>query len=206
MRIALLILAASATAGTAFVGTGGGPVRRSPGLWTLEARVEKLEAAGVPGATSAELEKALFGKLAGADRETCVSPEEAAKPVSAADLRIENFGATGCSYARSDVSGGKVDIAGTCRSPADGAERDFTVAGAIGADAMDLLVTFEDRIPAEGVHIRSALRVTGRRTGPCSESSGADWGQAASAANALEAVADVAAAEAEAANALAAGY
>lgn len=205
MRIALLTLAASAAAGMAFVGTGGGAVTRAPGLWTLDTKVEKLEATGVPGATSAELEAALFGKLLGAPRETCVSAEDAAKPVSAQDMRMETFGGEACTYTRSDLSGGKVDFAGTCRSPAAGAERDFTLTGTVAPDTMDLLVTFDDRNPSQGASIQSALRITLRRTGECNPAE-SRWNGGVTAASASEAAADVTAAGEEARNALAVGY
>lgn len=200
MRIALLILAASASAGVAFVGTGGDPVRRSAGSWTVDARVEKLHSSGVPGASDEALAAAMFGKLVGA-HETCLSTEEAAKPISMEDFRIDGFAGDECSFVRSDMTGGKVDIAGSCRSSSDTARRDFSVTGTIAPEAMDLLVTFDDQVPAHDASIQSVLRITARRTGPC-EAAAPDPSQSGTSRGDIAEAADVAAEEA--ANALAA--
>lgn len=168
MRAMLFAIAICGAAAGALISAPAEVVRPEPGLWTFEARVERLSATGLPpGVSQAQLREGLFGKTLGAAGPTCLTADQAARVLDLDTLRVEGFSREQCRTTTSERSGETVRIAGTCRD-ARGSERDFTVTGTLGAQSIDLLTRYEDR--AHGARVESELRITGRRTGPCDES------------------------------------
>jgi hypothetical protein len=169
MRGILLAIALCGTAAGGLMLAPAQVIRPEPGQWVFEARVERLSTTGLPpGVSRAQLREALFGETLRAARPNCLTAEQAARALDPDHLRIEGFSREQCRTTISERSGETIRIAGSC-SDARGNERDFTIAGILGARQIDLLTNYRDRSAAHGARIESELRLSGRRTGPCDE-------------------------------------
>ena len=132
----------------------------SPGHWQMTMTIGELS---IPGMTPAMAEKmkAHMGKPR--VFESCVTPEEAAKPK-------EDFFAKGtgnCRYQHFAMGAGKIDAAMQCRE--DGMSRTMTMTGTYGPDSyqMNMSSAGEGQAgnPMGGMTMK--MNMAAKRTGPC---------------------------------------
>jgi hypothetical protein len=173
MRIVILIFGISTSAAAALFVSSPGPVHSNPGLWTVEAQVEKYEATGVPDDVAEAVKAKLLGPYLHGEGEACVSEERARKTVTLDDLKLDGFDEAECRFDRTEVAGSRIDVAGSCTGEWP---RTVTVTGTRAPDSLELLVKFDHQAPADGMRVQSQIRIKARRTGPCAPVP--EWGSA----------------------------
>jgi hypothetical protein len=169
MRAILYAIAIVGAAAGALLSARAEIVRIEPGQWTFEAQAGRLSASGLPpGVSQAQLREAVFGKTLRAVGPACVTAAQAARFDDLNSFAVEDYRREQCRTTLSERSGETIRIAGSC-SDARGNQRDFRITGTIGPRNIDLLTHYEDRSSRPPGHIESELRLTGHRTGPCSD-------------------------------------
>ncbi len=169
MRLAPTLVATTAL--LALIGCSGAadPNKRKAGKWKTEATLESLELAGLPAGMQAQVEsmKAQMAaqlKAQGA-REECLTADAAAKEDVSKGI-TEAFTQGGrCTFARNNVGGGKIDVAGTCT--ANGQNLDVAMAGTMAPEKVDVQMTLKGAAAA-GPSMNMRMRVVSTHAGACS--------------------------------------
>lgn len=147
-----------ANGGAGSAATAGGAVKRQAGLWKNTVEVVKFE---VPGMTD-DMRKTLTDQMTSATAtETCLTPEQVANEDLASALSSQNGQ---CNFTRKEVTGGRIDVAGTCDSA--GRKVEMALKGTVAPTRSDVTVTtVTEAVP--GTKAEMVMRVQSVRTGAC---------------------------------------
>lgn len=151
-----------ALAALGVAGCSQDPGKREAGNWKTEITYEKFDIEGMPP----ELKAAMAERMTKPQVvEECLTKEQAEKEDIANDVSKASGGGQ-CEWAKKQVSGGKIDIAGTCTGPT-GEKQELTMAGTVGAKKTDIRLTMKGKAPMGGGNMEAAMRAVGTLTGPC---------------------------------------
>ena len=76
--------------------------------------------------------------------EVCLTPEQAAKEDIAAEMS-KSSQAGDCTFAKRDFAGGKLDVAGKCKTPQG--EMDITMTGTVEPKKTDIVMNMKGNAP-----------------------------------------------------------
>ncbi len=146
----------------AVAGCSNDPEKREAGNWKTEVKMEKFNIEGLPP----ELKVAMEQQMAKSQVfEECLTEEQAAKEDIAGELS-KNSGTGKCTWSKNDVSGGKIDIAGTCTGPT-GEKQELAMAGTVSSKKTDIRVTMKGNSPMGGGKMEAVMHAVGTHTGAC---------------------------------------
>lgn len=137
-----------------------GPVKREAGSWKTDIKLVKFEVPGMPDEMKAGMKQMMEGA---SGMEQCFTQEMVDKEDIAGDL-AKSAGGGGCKWSKQDVSGGKIDIAGTCQ--ANGQSIDMKMVGTQEAKKQTVNMTMNGKIPTGG-EMQMVMDVTSTHVGPC---------------------------------------
>ena len=135
------------------------PVKREAGNWKTEVKLVKFDMPGVPDNMKDQMSKQFAS--AGAT-EQCVTQEQADKE-DVAGAMSKGYG-DACTWAKNEIGGGKIDVAGSCTS--NGQKVELAMAGTMEAKKTDVLITTKGKAPTGG-DMEMQMQVTSTNTGPC---------------------------------------
>ena len=169
MRIPTLSLFAAglALAGCGSKDNGGGsalsdgPTQRTAGSWKSSVTLEKFEVPGAPP----EMKKMMQDMMSAAGtKELCLTPEAAAKDDIASSLS-KSQGNDACTFSKKEVSGGRLNVAGTCTDKA-GQTVTMNISGTVSATKTDVNMNISGSAPTGGT-MNMVMNVKSERTGDC---------------------------------------
>jgi len=139
-------------------------VALQPGKWETNVTILSLEGPGLPPGMAAAMKQ----RMAGQKVETCLTPEQAAKPPQ------DMLGAAkNCTYEKFEMSGGKMSGSLVCKNPPGrpGADMRATMSGNFGSTSYDVTSEATMSMPAmpgrAAGEVTSKTQVTGKRIGDC---------------------------------------
>ncbi|NIJ35819.1 hypothetical protein FHR22_000468 [Sphingopyxis panaciterrae] len=139
----------------------GGTVKREAGNWKTDIKLVKFEVPGMPEEMKSGMKQMMEG-ASGMDQ--CFTQEQVDKEDIAAELAKGPGNGGECTWSKKNVSGGKVDVAGTCK--ANGQTVDMAMTGTIEAKKNDVTITTKGKIPTGG-DMEMVMQMTSVHTGPC---------------------------------------
>jgi hypothetical protein len=141
-----------------------GPVKREAGNWKTEVKLVKFEMPGMPP----EMKDTMSKQFAAAgNMDQCFTQEQVDKEDIAAELSKGPGNGGECKWAKKDVAGGKIDVAGTCT--AAGQTLDMAMNGTMEAKKTDVTITTKGKAPTGG-DMEMVMQLTSTHTGPCKTS------------------------------------
>lgn len=159
---------ALATAGCSKTENAGGTVKREAGNWKTDVKLVKFEVPGMPPEMKDGMAKMMEG-ASGMDQ--CFTQEQVDKEDIAAELAKGPGNGGECKWSKKDVSGGKIDVAGTCT--ANGQTVDMAMAGTMEAKKTDVTITTKGKMPTGQGEMEMVLQMTSTHTGPCKDGAAA---------------------------------
>ena len=138
-----------------------GPVKREAGNWKTDVKLVKFEVPGMPPEMKDGMAKMMEG-ASGMDQ--CFTQEQVDKEDIASELAKGPGNGGECKWSKKDVSGGKIDVAGTCT--ANGQTVDMAMAGTMEAKKTDVTITTKGKVPTGG-DMEMVMQMTSTHTGPC---------------------------------------
>lgn len=168
MKRAYYIAACATVLALAGCGKTSEPGKREPGKWKMEASLEDLQITGVPDAMKAQME-GMKGQMeqqmkAQAAKEECLTPEAAAKEDVSKGFS-DSMGSSTCEWSKKNVSGGKIDVAGTCTSGAQ--KMNLTMNGTVESKKVDVAMTMKSDAQAGQPGMSMKLKMVATHMGPC---------------------------------------
>lgn len=159
---------ALATAGCSKSENAGGTVKREAGNWKTDVKLVKFEMPGM----APEMKEGMGKMLEGASgMDQCFTQEQVDKEDIAAELAKGPGNGSECTWTKKDVSGGKIDVAGTCK--ANGQTVEMAMAGTMEAKKTDVTITTKGKSPAGQGEMEMVLQMTSTHTGPCKDGAAA---------------------------------
>jgi hypothetical protein len=159
---------ALATAGCSKTENAGGTVKREAGNWKTDVKLVKFDVPGMP----AEMKDGMAKMMEGASgMDQCFTQEQVDKEDIAAELAKGPGNGGECKWSKKDVSGGKIDVAGTCT--ANGQTVDMAMAGTMEAKKTDVTITTKGKMPTGQGEMEMVLQMTSTHTGPCKDGAAA---------------------------------
>jgi Protein of unknown function (DUF3617) len=143
-----------------------GPVKREAGNWKTDIKLVKLDIPGMNDQMKEGMSKMLEG-ASGMD--VCLTPEQAAKEDIAADMSKNASSGADCTFSKKEVNGGKIDVAGTCKTP-QGQSLDMAMVGTMEAKKIDMTITTKGPMPTGGGNMEMVMQMTSNNTGACKTS------------------------------------
>jgi hypothetical protein len=140
----------------------GGTVKREAGNWKTDVKLVKFEMPGMPPEMKDGMAKMLEG-ASGMDQ--CFTQEQVDKEDIAAELAKGPGNGSECTWTKKEVSGGKVDVSGTCK--ANGQTVEMTMAGTMAAKKTDVTITTKGKAPTGQGDMEMVMQMTSTHTGPC---------------------------------------
>ena len=159
---------ALATAGCSKTENAGGTVKREAGNWKTDVKLVKFEVPGMPPEMKDGMAKMMEG-ASGMDQ--CFTQEQVDKEDIASELAKGPGNGGECKWSKKDVSGGKIDVAGTCT--ANGQTVDMAMAGTMEAKKTDVTITTKGKMPTGQGEMEMVLQMTSTHTGPCKDGAAA---------------------------------
>lgn len=139
-----------------------GPVKREAGNWKTSVKVVKLDVKGMPDEMKQGMTQ-MIESAGGVDQ--CLTQAQVDKEDLATELSKGPGNGGECTWSKKNVSGGKVDVAGTCT--ANGQKVDMAMTGAIEAKKTDVTISTTNDGPMGGEVV---LQMVSNHTGPCAAS------------------------------------
>lgn len=133
-----------------------------PGEWETTVQIVKVDMPDAPPQVKKALEESAMAGNANTSR-SCVTPEEAERDPREF-LKKEQAG--NCSYERFSFQGGAIDGKMSCNSP-QGGKMEATMAGTIGAEAIDMTVTNVMSGGSKPGNMSTTVKMTSKRVGEC---------------------------------------
>lgn len=161
MKTFLTLAAAGALLAVAGCGKAAsdGPVKREAGSWKTNIKVVKLEVKGMPP----EMKNGMTQMIEAAGGvETCLTQAQVDKEDLASELSKGPGNGGQCTWSKKDVSGGKIDVAGTCT--ANGQTVEMAMAGTVASKKTDVTITTKNDGPMGGEVV---LQMVSTHSGPC---------------------------------------
>jgi Protein of unknown function (DUF3617) len=143
-----------------------GPVKREAGNWKTDVKLVKLDVPGMNEQMKQGMTKMMEG-MSGMDM--CLTQEQADKEDIAADMSKNAAQGAQCDFSKRDVNGGKVDVAGTCKT-AQGQALEIAMNGTLEAKKVDMTVTTKGPLPAGTGNMEMVMQMTSTNTGACKTS------------------------------------
>ena len=141
--------------------SSGGSTQREAGSWKSSVTLEKFEMPGAPP----EMKKMMQTMMSAAGAtELCLTKEAAAKDDIASSL-AKSQARDDCMFTKKDVSGGKLNVAGTCKDKA-GQSITMAIAGTVSGTKTDVRMDISGSAPAGGT-MNMVMNVKSERTGDC---------------------------------------
>jgi len=141
-------------------------VKLEPGKWATTVSILSVEGPGIPAATAAAMKQQMKATTV----ETCLTPEQAAKPPQDMMGAAKN-----CTYEKFEMSGGKMSGTLVCKNapgmPAG--EMRASMSGTFASDKYDMISEATIAMPAMpggpagGGKVTTKTQVTGKRVGAC---------------------------------------
>jgi hypothetical protein len=88
-----------------------GPLKREAGNWKTDIKIVKMTAPGMPAGMESQMQASMPKGV-----ETCITQEQVDKE-DIADQMSKAGQAKDCTFDKKDIAGGKLDVAGTCKTP-----------------------------------------------------------------------------------------
>ena len=139
-------------------------VSLQPGKWETSVTILSLEGPGLPPGMAT----AMKSRMAGQKVETCLTPEQAAKPPQ------DMLGAAkNCTYEKFEMSGGKMSGSLVCKNAPGmpGGDMRATMSGNFASTSYDVTSESTMSMPAmpgrAGGAVTTKTQVTGKRLGDC---------------------------------------
>ena len=139
-------------------------VSLQPGKWETSVTILSLEGPGLPPGMAT----AMKSRMAGQKVETCLTPEQAAKPPQ------DMLGAAkNCTYEKFEMSGGKMSASLVCKNAPGmpGGDMRATMSGNFASTSYDVTSESTMSMPAmpgrAGGAVTTKTQVTGKRLGDC---------------------------------------
>ena len=143
------------------VAEAGEQIRPRAGRWRNEMKLEKLEIPGMP----AQLKEAMSKQLSTAQTHfSCLTPEEAERP-NATFFQKE---ASGCTYKRFTMAGGKVDAEMVC-DRGQGQQQSMTMSGTYSDERFDMRMSSQGSM-GRGMTMNMTMAIKAERVGECNGS------------------------------------
>ncbi|NIJ35820.1 hypothetical protein FHR22_000469 [Sphingopyxis panaciterrae] len=139
--------------------SSSGPVKREAGNWKTDVKLVKFDMPGVPANMKDQMEKQF---AAASGTEQCVTQAQVDQE-NAADALSKGFGEA-CTWAKKEIGGSKIDVAGTCTS--NGQKVELAMNGTMEPKKSDVLVTSKGPAPTGG-QMEMQMQVTSTNIGPC---------------------------------------
>ncbi|ALJ12234.1 DUF3617 domain-containing protein [Sphingopyxis macrogoltabida] len=146
-------------AGGTSTASSSAPVKREAGNWKTDIKLVKFDMPGVPDNMKDQMAKQF---AAASGTEQCVTQAQVDQE-NAADALSKGFG-EGCTWAKKEIGGSTIDVAGTCTS--NGQKVELAMNGTMAAKKTDVLVTSKGPAPAGG-QMEMQMQVTSTNVGPC---------------------------------------
>jgi hypothetical protein len=140
-----------------------GPVKREAGNWKTEIKLISLNVPGMNDQMKSGMSK-VFEGMSGI--ETCLTPEQAAKEDLAKDMSKNAAQGADCTFSKQDVGGGKIDVAGSCKTP-QGQAMDIAMTGTLEAKKVDVTATVKGGLPGNAGNMEMVMQMTNTHTGAC---------------------------------------
>lgn len=135
--------------------------RIQPGEWENSARIVSFSLPGAPDALKAQLDEEL--KKPPTVKKECRSEKDA----DANDLAQIIPQASGCTFPKYQLAGGKIDAQMECPGPTGPVS--MTVSGTQSATAYDLTLTQIQPVPGQTEKSTVTMQTTGKRLGDCKQ-------------------------------------
>lgn len=140
----------------------GGTVKREAGNWKTDVKLVKFEMPGMP----AEMKDGMAKMLEGASgMDQCFTQEQVDKEDIPAELAKDASKGGDCKWSKKDISGGKLDVAGTCT--ANGQTVDLAMNGTLGAKKTEVNIAVKGKSPTGQGDYEMVLQKIETHTGPC---------------------------------------
>jgi len=139
-------------------------VKLEPGKWETSVTILSLEGPGLPPEAASTMKQ----RMAGQKVETCLTPEQAAKPPQNMLGAAKN-----CTYEKFEMSGGKLNGTLVCKNAPGmpGGEMHATMSGNFASTSYDVTSEATMTMPAmpgrPAGDVTSKTQVTGKRIGDC---------------------------------------
>ena len=139
-------------------------VTLQPGKWETSVTILSLEGPGLPP----EMASAMKGRMAGQKVETCLTPEQAARPPQNMLGAAKN-----CTYEKFEMSGGRMSGNLVCKNAPGmpGGEMRATMSGNFASTSYDVTSEATMSMPAmpgrPSGAVTTKTQVTGKRIGDC---------------------------------------
>ncbi|WP_428680322.1 DUF3617 domain-containing protein [Sphingopyxis sp.] len=140
----------------------GGTVKREAGNWKTDVKLVKFEMPGMPPEMKDGMAKMLEG-ASGMDQ--CFTAEQVEKEDIASELAKGPGNGSECTWSKKEVTGGKIDVAGTCK--ANGQTVEMAMAGTMEAKKTDVTITTKGKAPTGQGDMEMVMQMTSTHTGPC---------------------------------------
>lgn len=159
-----MMILASAAMATLLVGCSDSKeasAKREAGNWVNDVEIIKLDMPGMPP----EMQESMKAMMASSGSVNfCLTPEQAAKD-DLETLLAEGPGKDGgCTWSKKDISGNKVDVAGTCTQGTQTAQ--LAMNGTMEPRQSDVTITTKAKAP-NGQEMEMVMRVKAKHTGAC---------------------------------------
>ena len=164
--LALALVACSGAKKDVTAATASGPVKREAGNWKTDIKLVKLDIPGLNDQMKDGMSKMLEG-ASGMD--VCLTKEQADKEDIAADMSKNASSGANCTFTKKEVNGGKIDVAGTCKTP-QGQTMDIAMNGTLEAKKVDMQVTTKGPMPTGTGNMEMVMQMTSTNTGACKTS------------------------------------
>ena len=139
-----------------------GPVKREAGSWKTDIKLLKVVIPGMPAGMEAQMQKALPQGM-----EVCLTPEQAAKEDIAAEMS-KGSQAGDCTFSKRDFAGGKLDVAGKCKTPQG--EMDITMTGTVEPKKTDIVMNMKGKAPTGNGDMEMSMQMVSNNVGACKPS------------------------------------
>lgn len=140
----------------------GGTVKREAGNWTTDVKLVKFEVPGMPEEMKAGMKQMMEGA---SGMEQCFTQEQVDKEDVATELAKGPGNGGECKWSKKNISGGNIDIAGTCTQ--NGQNLEMAMTGKMEPKKTDVTITTKGQAPGGGPDMEMVLQMTSTHTGPC---------------------------------------
>ena len=169
MRKTYILTVAAVAIALSGCGKSSEPDKREPGKWKTEATLEELELVNAPPAMQAQA-AALKDQMSvqlkeQASQEECLTAEAAAKEDISKGIS-DTLGGGTCTFSKNEVSGGKIDVVGTCQGQG-GQKMAMTMAGTTSSKKVDVTLTMKNEDGAVGPGMNLKMKVVSTHQGKC---------------------------------------
>ncbi len=158
--VAALALTACNSGGSS---ASSGPVKREAGSWQTDIKLIKADIPGMPPEMMDGMKKMMEGA---SGMKECLTKEAADKEDITKEMSKTSSQGAQCDFKKKDVSGGKIDVAGTCKA-ANGQAMDIAMTGTMEPKKTDLTISTKGAVPTGSGQMEMVMQVTSKHVGAC---------------------------------------